>query len=150
VLYPLLKRMEADGLVRKRVESGGKSPARHVYRPTERGRKVFGEWLRSDAFEEDEVTYDFLLGHPFLAKCLFFSRLEADELKDKLIAQLDSSIEKLCTFERIREGMVSRGVDPFRIGVIDLGIAQQREKVRWLKRAISELGAERSGRRAAA
>ena len=59
-----LKRLEAEGLVRRRGERGSGSPDRHVYRPTARGRKAFADWLRSDALEDDEVTYDFLLGHP--------------------------------------------------------------------------------------
>ena len=32
--------------------------------------------------------------------------------------------------------MVARDVDPYRIAVLDLGIAQQKERVRWLKRMI--------------
>jgi DNA-binding PadR family transcriptional regulator len=149
VLYPLLKRMEAEGLVRRRVERGSGSPDRHVYRPTARGRKAFADWLRSDALEDDEVTYDFLLGHPFLAKSLFFNRLEPGQVLAKLAAQHESSGDKLRTFERIREGMVERGVDSFRIAVLDLGIAQQREKLRWLERMIGELEGRQTKRRAA-
>jgi DNA-binding PadR family transcriptional regulator len=144
VLYPLLKRLETDGLVRRRVERGSGSPDRHVYRPTARGRKVFRDWLRSDALEDDEVAYDFLLGHPFLAKSLFFSRLERSQVRAKLAAQHESSGKKLRTFERIREGMLERGVDSFRIAVLDLGIAQQREKLRWLERMIGELESRQS------
>ena len=32
--------------------------------------------------------------------------------------------------------MVARDVDPYRIAVLDLGIAQQKERVRWLKRMV--------------
>ena len=43
--------------------------------------------------------------------------------------------------------MVARGVDPYRIAVLDLGIAQQKEKVRWLKRMIkASSGAADGGR----
>jgi len=142
VLYPLLKRMEADGLVRKRVERSGRNPDRHVYRPTSKGRREFAEWLRSEAFEEDEVAYDFLLGHPFLAKSLFFSRLEPGQVREKLSAQLESSQQKLTQFERIRAGMLERGVDPFRVAVLELGIAQQRERIKWVKNTGFRLGAK--------
>jgi DNA-binding PadR family transcriptional regulator len=147
VLYPLLKRLEGEGLVRRRIERGSGSPDRHVYRPTARGRKQFEGWLRSDALEEDEVTYDFLLGHPFLAKSLFFSGLERRQVRAKLAAQHESSGDKLREFERIRAGMVERRVDPYRIAVLDLGIDQQRAKLRWLERMIGELD-ESKGRAA--
>jgi DNA-binding PadR family transcriptional regulator len=135
VLYPLLKRMERDGLITKRVERAGKAPDRNVFRPTKQGKDVFDEWLRSERSEADEVNYDFLLGHPFLAKCLFFDRLKPTEVRAKFEAQRVSSTAKLKEFERIRAGMVERGVNEFRLAVIDLGIAQQREKVNWLNRA---------------
>ena len=83
VLYPLLKRMETEGLIQKRIEPGGKSPDRHVFHATEHGRSVFDEWLRGADEESDEVTYDFLLGHPFLMKCLFFSALTPAQRRAK-------------------------------------------------------------------
>ena len=136
VLYPLLKRMETEGLIQKRIEPGGKSPDRHVFHATEHGRSVFDEWLRGADEESDEVKYDFLLGHPFLMKFLFFGALTPAQRRAKLDAQLSDSLEKLATFESIREGMVARGVDRHRVAVLELGIAQQKEKVRWLRRMI--------------
>jgi DNA-binding PadR family transcriptional regulator len=145
VLYPLLKRMEADGLISGRVERRDGAPDRRVFHTTQAGRRAFAEWLESPVGEEDEVTYDFMLGHPFLTKCLFFGRLRPEDVARKLVGQLDASEAKVSDFRRIRKGMVERGVDPYRIAVLDLGIAQQREKVRWLKNVMREL--ERTGER---
>jgi DNA-binding PadR family transcriptional regulator len=64
ILYPLLNRLEAEGLVRKRVEQGRGGRNRNVFHPTPEGRRVFAEWLVGSHDERDEVTYDFLLGHP--------------------------------------------------------------------------------------
>lgn len=147
VLYPLLRRMEAEGLVRKRVERGATGRDRNVFHATARGRREFDRWLRSSDEEADEATYDFLVGHPFLTKCLFFARLDPDEVEQKLAAQLEDSTRKLETFRAIRKGMVARDVDPYRIAVLDLGIAQQKERLRWLKRMVNSTAA--SGRRAA-
>jgi DNA-binding PadR family transcriptional regulator len=147
VLYPLLRRMEADGLVRKQVEQAGSGRSRNVFHATAKGRREFERWLRSADDEADEATYDFLVGHPFLTKSLFFARLEPAEVRQKLDAQLADSTRKLETFRAIREGMVARDVDPYRIAVLDLGIAQQNERVRWLKRMTS---AAKPGRRRAA
>src|SRR4051794_5865647 len=108
VLYPLLKRMESEGLISGRVERGAGAPDRRVFHPTESGRRAFQEWLESSAEEEDEVTYDFMVGHPFLTKCLFFHELGPASVDRKLTGQLESSEAKLADFQRIREGMVER------------------------------------------
>ena len=148
VLYPLLKRLEDDGLVRKRVERGKGGRDRHVFHPTAKGRREFEQWLAGADDESDEVTYDFLLGHPFLTKCLFFDRLSPDEVLAKLEDQLADCTAKLETFKAIRARMVDAGVDAHRIAVLDLGIAQQKEKERWLKRMIRE-SQQRQARKAA-
>ena len=144
VLYPLLKRMEGDGLISGRVERRNGAPDRRVFDPTAAGRRAFDEWLLSAIDEEDEVAYDFMYGHPFLTKCLFFDRLDGDDVARKFSEQLDSSEAKLADFRRIRKGMVERGVDPYRIAVLDLGIAQQRERIRWLKQTRSEIQRSRN------
>ena len=46
VLYPLLRRMEEDGLVRKRVERGEGGRDRNVFSATAQGRREFERWLR--------------------------------------------------------------------------------------------------------
>jgi len=132
-LYPLLKRMETEGLISGRVEQRAGAPDRRVFHPTEAGRRAFAKWLESSVEEDDEVAYDFMLGHPFLTKCLFFKNLSSSQVLEKLSDQRATSEAKVADFQRIRDGMVERNVDPYRIAVLDLGIAQQREKVRWLK-----------------
>ena len=133
VLYPMLAKLTRARFVRRTVEREG-GRARHVYAATARGRRHFQTWLATAVDEEDEVTYDFLLGHPFLAKCMFFTRLRPAARRAKLAAQRDAATAKLAAFATIRAGMADRRVDPFRIAVLDLGIAQQREKIRWLRR----------------
>jgi hypothetical protein len=125
-------------LISGRVERREGAPDRRVFHPTDAGRRAFGEWLESAVEEDDEVAYDFMLGHPFLTKCLFFRELPPEQVAAKFADQLETGEAKLADFRRIRKGMVERGVDPYRIAVLDLGIAQQREKVRWLK----QVGAE--------
>jgi DNA-binding PadR family transcriptional regulator len=149
VLYPLLKRMEAEGLISGRVERRDGAPDRRVFHTTAAGRRAFEEWLESSAEEHDEVAYDFMLGHPFLTKSLFFRKLSTTQVARKLAEQLETSETKLADFQRIRNGMVERGVDPYRVAVLDLGIAQQREKVRWLKQLGNEVARSPERRSAA-
>lgn len=143
VLYPLLARMEREGLIRKTIEDGERTPKRHVFAPTARWREAFLTWLRTPVGEDDEVTYDFLLGHPFLNKCLFFRHLERVEIGAKLAAQKATASAKLAAFRRIRDGMRERRVDPYRLAILDLGILQQRDKLRWLDELLQ--GLERRG-----
>src|SRR3954452_12060192 len=130
VLYPLLRRMESDGLISGRAERRAGAPDRRVFHPTQAGRIAFADWLEGTAEEDDDVAYDFMVAHPFLVKCLFFGRLDPAAIEQKLSAHRESSEGKLADFRRIRRGMVEREVDPYRIAVLDLGIAQQREKVK--------------------
>jgi DNA-binding PadR family transcriptional regulator len=137
VLYPLLAKLEKDGWLKGRLEIGGEGAAakrgRHVFFPTKKGERAFLAWLANDADEEDEVTYDFFLGHPFLAKCMFFERLDPATRAKKLEAQARSAQAKLEAFIRIKKGMKARAVDPWRIAILELGIAQQKQKLKWLE-----------------
>ena len=44
-IYPVLKRLEIDGLVTKRTEITEGKPARHIYTITEKGKQDLSEWL---------------------------------------------------------------------------------------------------------
>jgi DNA-binding PadR family transcriptional regulator len=140
ILYPLLDRLERDKLIRKKTREVEGAPARNEFHVTAAGRRAFLAWLESEEHEDDEVTYDFFVGHPFLAKCMFFALLPEPALQAKLQAQRHAVQSKLATFDRIRSGMVERGVDPFRIAILDLGIEQTRAKQRWLDRLLEEKG----------
>jgi DNA-binding PadR family transcriptional regulator len=132
VLYPILRRLEHDGLVTKKIVAGDHRPDRHVLHPTKKAERWFAAWLENADDEHELVTYDFFIGHPFLEKCMFFHRLAPADVRAKLAAQKQSGEAKLASFEAIRRGMVERHVDPYRIAILDLGIAQHREKLRWL------------------
>ncbi len=132
ILYPILSKLVADGLLKKRIEKVGSGPNRHVMFPTAKGQKWFREWLESSEGEEDEITYDFFLFSPFLAKCVFFGKLSNADIVNKLDDQLVSAKAKLKTFDAIRNKLVARNVDAHRVAVLDLGIVQQKQRVKWL------------------
>ena len=138
ILYPLLDRLERDELVRCKPRRAEGGPPRNEFHATAAGKRAFMRWLESDDDEDDDVTYDFFVGHPFLAKCMFFARLPPEALRAKLQAHRRAVEAKLATFDRIRAGMVERGVDAFRISILDLGTEQTRVKQRWLDRMLAE------------
>jgi DNA-binding PadR family transcriptional regulator len=138
VLYPVLARLAREGLIKKRVVPGQGRPDKHVFEPTPKGERWFLAWLAGDAGEADEVTYDFFIAQPFLAKCMFMDRLAPAEARHKIEAQRGSSKAKLDTFLEIRAGMIERNVDPWRIAILDLGIAQQTARLDWIERLLVE------------
>ena len=79
-IYPVLKKLEAAGLVDKRTERSGSSPARHVYTITEAGTEQFVEWLRSEPGDQP-------LRNEFLLQLFFSHRLGKEAIADKLRAE---------------------------------------------------------------
>lgn len=59
-IYPMLKRMEEEGLVTKESEHNEGKPDRNVYSITEKGRQEFFEWVRSP-IEESPLREEGLL-----------------------------------------------------------------------------------------
>jgi len=59
-LYPRLRRLEADGLVRSRQEARSQAPDATVYSLTEAGRDRFEAWLEEEA-EPETVRNELLL-----------------------------------------------------------------------------------------
>ncbi len=132
ILYPLLKKLEANDLIEKRTEEQEGRPDRNVFHTTMAGKESFRTWLKRNEEETDEIDYDFFVGNPFLAKVLFFNELTEDEVVVKLSEQREAAQEKLDGFQMLRSNLIDKGVDTNRIAIVDLGIAQQREMVRWL------------------
>ena len=132
ILYPLLKKLEANGLIEKRTEEQEGRPDRNVFHTTMEGKESFRAWLKRNDEEADEIDYDFFVGNPFLAKVLFFNELSGDEVVAKLAEQRAAAQEKLDGFQMLRSNMIDKSVDPNRIAIVDLGIAQQKEMARWL------------------
>lgn len=71
-IYPELAKMEAQGLVKKEVETGDKKPDRNVYSITETGIQELRKWI-STPVEEEKVHYEILL------KLFFGSQVSVEE-----------------------------------------------------------------------
>ncbi|MGH7571421.1 MAG: PadR family transcriptional regulator [Gemmatimonadota bacterium] len=65
-IYPTLEKMEADGLIKGRRESGERGADRIVYRITAAGRKDLSDWLLEPAESQsprDEYSLKLFFGH---------------------------------------------------------------------------------------
>jgi len=138
VLYPLLAKLESEGILCGREEVSAGKRKRTIFSVTANGEAAFLAWLESDADESDEPAHDFLMGHPLLVKVQFFSRLPLPRRAEKLAAQLRRSELKLRDYGEIRTGMVARDADAFRIALLDLGVAQQKATRKWLREQLAK------------
>lgn len=133
ILYPLLTRLSKEGLIEGHEEASPGGKPRRVYAVTDAGRAAFADWLRSPDNEADEATYDFFLGHPLLVKIQFFRHLDEAQRRAKFAAHIERTQAKLREYRSIREEMLERRADPFRVHLLDLGAAHHRQTLRWLK-----------------
>lgn len=98
-IYPVLKRLERDGLVDKRTERGAGSPDRHVYSVTQAGRDVFERWLRSTP-EPQPPRNELLL------QVFFSHRLDRGELVAKLTAERERTLGKLEALRTVEKQII--------------------------------------------
>lgn len=101
VLYPLLRRMQAEGLIDSRQERDG-GRIRRRFSTTERGRTVFLQWLACERDEDFGPTYELYVAHP-LVKLLFSDHLTGEQRLDKLAHHADCVQERLRTLECLLE-----------------------------------------------
>ena len=132
-VYPILPRLEKEGLVRKELVLQEKSPNKNIYHITELGRERFLEWLTGSEGEAGPVKYDFFTQYSFLMKCNFFEHLSRDERIRKLQSQIETATEKAAEYRLVREEMRMKELDDYKLKIIDFGIESQALKIRWVE-----------------
>jgi DNA-binding PadR family transcriptional regulator len=149
VLYPLLARLEREGLVARRAQRARGVQIRNVFRATREGDAEFLLWLRDPNTIEVGLDHDFLVRHRF-AKALFFHRLtrsEQLEQLDEAARQTRESIESLRELQAAGSDDLSRGLG---WELIELELRQREGDLRWIeaitKRAEREPATARIGR----
>lgn len=138
-LYPLLREMENEGLVEKKVVDTGTGPVRKVVHVTKKGKEAFLRWLESPAEEgyESRPRYDFFRAFPFLSKFPFFYELEKDTIVRKLKEQHEIHSQRLKGYRDARKKMTAKGLAECKIQALDFGIMLEETKISWLEKMIS-------------
>ena len=95
-IYPVLKRLEQDGLVTKRTETTEGKPSRYIYSITEKGRQDLHEWLILPA-ERPTLRIELLL------KLFFGHTVPAKNLVDMVEKEKQFCERSLETFDNIEQ-----------------------------------------------
>jgi len=93
-IYPILKRMEKDGLVTKHVEDSGDRPRKNVFTLTEKGKKGLKHWLKSPVSEQP-------LRNELLLKLFFGAHLEEADIMAMINTEKERSENLIRLFDSI-------------------------------------------------
>jgi PadR family transcriptional regulator, regulatory protein AphA len=133
-IYPILARMEKEGLVRKLAKESGDRKARNVYALTARGEREFLEWLGEPA----DVTPH---RNELLLKLFFGRRIDRGAVEAILAEQRRKNQELLEIY-----GGVARHIDevgtpeaPYWRFTLDYGIRIARMHVEWCDETLKAL-----------
>lgn len=134
-LYPLLRQMEDEGLITRRLEETDAGPARKTIEITPEGDALFEKWLESDEGEtmEHRPRYDFFRAFPFLTKFSFFYELDRKQVALKLEQQKALHDKKLEDFTRARGKMIEMGLETTKIQAIEFGIMLEQTILEWIE-----------------
>lgn len=108
-IYPSLKKLEREGLVKKEVKLDESRPNRKVYTITESGREKLKKWL-SIPSEKENIRYEMLL------KLFFGSQVSVDKsIKniENFKARYLKELDELGKIEKFLKSKMESGSFPF-------------------------------------
>jgi PadR family transcriptional regulator AphA len=138
-LYPMLHKMESEGLLRKQIEDQPGSPSRHVYHITDKGREEFLEWLNSPEGEEVSFKFDFVRKDIFYLKCKFIEHLDKETAVEKIERQISVVRKTLVFFKKFRDNLLENNTNPLRVKFADYITKLQEARLEWLEELLQEV-----------
>ncbi|MHB8894294.1 MAG: PadR family transcriptional regulator [Candidatus Geothermincolia bacterium] len=134
-LYPLLRKMEEEGLVTRQTENVAVGPSRKTISATDKGIEAFDEWMASDQGEgfSPRPRFGFFRAYPFLTKFTFFYNLDDATALRKIEGQIPMHEARLDDYREARKRMVEKGLEACKLQAIDFGIMHEETILRWLR-----------------
>ncbi|HTP58190.1 MAG TPA: PadR family transcriptional regulator [Spirochaetia bacterium] len=139
-IYPVLKMLEADGMVTSEPQQAKGRPPKSIFRITEKGSRALNEWLLKP------VEY-----HPYrnelLLKIFLARDVPPENVKEKLLRDREGNEKKLATLQGIEEML--KGSEPYRsqkslplwLMTIDLGKRISLAQIEWCDHSLRALDA---------
>lgn len=132
-LYPLLKKMTGEGLIRKEIEYRESGPNRHNYHITDNGRKEFISWLTGSEGEERSFRYEMIRKDEFLHKCMYFSILDATASAEKIRHHIIETETTIVDFKKAYDDMNSRNFNRLHLMIVKYCIMNHETRLNWLR-----------------
>ena len=138
-IYPMLKRMENEGLVLRKNVSRENRPERSVFRLTGKGRRVLSKWHEGDVElpqVNDEILLRLFVGHDVPAeKNIELVNRYRDKLRDRIRHYESIEPESLEEARESRHGLLSHAT-------LRCGILTTRARIRWCQETLEMLQAQ--------
>jgi DNA-binding PadR family transcriptional regulator len=99
-IYPMLAKLEEEGLATKQVELNEDSPTRKIYTITDKGRAAFQTWLKKAAEKE-------VFKHEGLLKLFFGAQMPLKENIKRLQQIKDQSAVQMATIDEAVQSLLS-------------------------------------------
>ncbi len=133
-IYPILKRMEHDGLVTKHSEETGKRPRKNVYTLTPLGTRELHRWLEQPATEQP-------VRNELLLKIFFGSRLDENAMIAMIEAEKKLFRERLEVLESVEKSLPTEyPLDlPYWLITLNYGKMKAAMTVEWCDQTIRAL-----------
>lgn len=145
-IYPVLKRMEKDGLITKLTEYHEGAPSRNVFTISEKGREELTQWLMKPV-EQTPARLELLLKLTFAKNIpseIMLNELETIRRKHmKNLAECLKSEEELLANEKA----ASDDGFPYWLATVRYGIADARFRIKWCGETIESIQQARLNRR---
>jgi DNA-binding PadR family transcriptional regulator len=141
-IYPLLQKMEREGLLSSEESASDIGPTKRVYRRTEKGRRELEEWLSGGpTLGKERIAY--------LAQTYFLASLQDDEkaiaFLDELRSYFAEWLESLEQTEREWRSSDPRypdllpDEDFYAQLTLDMGLMRVRGNLQWCERSIARI-----------
>jgi PadR family transcriptional regulator AphA len=141
-IYPLLQKMEKEGLLRSTSDESDIGPTRRVYKRSAKGRKELQAWLLDGpTVGTEKIAY--------LAQVFFLANLNDDEKAIKFMQELrEHMAEWLTTLQSAEKGWRENdprypdnlpAADFYSQLTLDLGLTKVRANVEWCDRCIERI-----------
>lgn len=130
MIYPTLKKLEAEGLVSKKQVMQIDKPNKNVYSITAEGEKIIAEALL-------KPTSDEVLKSDFLMRLYFSKHLNAKQVKQFLLEEISRKESKLNNLEAQTDAWLDHGMTDIQKITVDYGVAYYTSTLEVLKKALA-------------
>ncbi len=133
-IYPILKRLEKEGLALRKSENTEHSPRRNVYTITPPGKKLLAAWL-TEPVSEQPIRCELLL------KLFFGGNARKQDLVKLILSEKRQQEEMLARLEEIGAHITHKKSKdrPFWLFTLNYGLRKARMTLSWCEETLSAL-----------